>query len=190
MTRVEIELALHRARAWQLEVYSSLPDEVLHAPATQDEHDPDVWWTPKDHLAHSSYIASVVCMIIRHNVFGLDIEALNFHERMAIGHKETLASMPTMADLVPRVHERTNEMWRAHHDKTFGQVVAMGEESYAEIFSLLASITDGQLESVVIDRGVKQSIAEQLATLAGHDRQHWGWAIRGIADLAAAKTSV
>ena len=189
MTRVEIELALHRARTWQLEAYSSLPTEVLHAPATQDEHDPDVWWTPKDHLAHSSYIASVVCMIIRHNVFGLDIETLNFHERIAIGHKETMASIPTMADLVPRVHERTNEMWQAHHDKTFGQVVAMGEESYAEIFSLLASISDEQLESVVIDRGVKQSIAEQLATLAGHDRQHWGWAMRGIADRAAAHTS-
>ena len=65
--------------------------------------------------------------------------------------------------------------------------VAMGEESYAQMFSLLASINEDQLANTVITRGptVRQSVGEQLATLAGHDRQHWGWAIQGLADRAS-----
>ena len=69
----------------------------------------------------------------------------------------------------------------------FDEIVAMGEESYAQMFSLMASINEDQLANTVITRGptVRQSVGEQLATLAGHDRQPWGWAIQGLADRAS-----
>lgn len=189
MERVKIEIDLHRARIWQLEAYSSLPAAVLNAPATIDEYDPSTWWTPKDHRAHSLHIARVVGMIIRHFVFGdVDVASLSVPDRIAVGDVDTLAALKNMEDLLPVVHGRTHQMWAEHHEKSFDEIVAMGEESYAQMFSLLASINEDQLANTVITRGptVRQSVGEQLATLAGHDRQHWGWAIQGLADRAAA----
>jgi hypothetical protein len=187
MERVDIEVALHRARIWQLETYASLPAEVLDLPATRDEHDPSRWWTPKDHLAHSHHMVNAVGLIVRHFVFGdLDVASLSIPDRIAISDPDTMASIKNMADLLPTVHARTHEIWAEHHDKSFDEVVALGEESYAQIFSLLASIDEDQLANTVIARGpLRQTIGEQLATLAGHDRLHWSWAIKGLTEHAS-----
>ena len=44
MDRIEIELKLNRSRTDCIERLSKLTDEELHAPRTQSEHDPSLWW--------------------------------------------------------------------------------------------------------------------------------------------------
>ena len=45
MSRIEIELKLHRSRVECIEQLQGLTEEELYASRTQSEHDPDLWWS-------------------------------------------------------------------------------------------------------------------------------------------------
>ena len=50
MARADIELKLHKDRAWLIEVFIAMPEADLMRPATPSENDPAGYWSAQDHL--------------------------------------------------------------------------------------------------------------------------------------------
>lgn len=182
MKRMELEVTLSRERAWVLDAYSSLPPAVLDMPATVDQHDPSVWWTPKDHFAHHARVGLQVALMIRQAVFGdVDVSTLTDGERFAIADPATMAGLSTGEDIMVMAHRNTNAWWATLHDMTFDEVIAYGAKSHAGLLTLLASISDAQLEDTVVGL-TKSSISALLATYEGHGHEHFGYSIEGLAE--------
>ena len=113
MKRIDIELLAHDDRTRLVHAYADLPPALLDMPATQDQHDPDAWWTAKDHFAHQARVTEQVMLMISQGVFGShDVSALRPDELVAIGHAETLAELRhPVENLMKVAHEATNR-WR------------------------------------------------------------------------------
>jgi hypothetical protein len=183
--RIEIELLAHQDRTRLVRSYADLPAELLDMPATQDQHDPDVWWTPKDHFAHQARVTEQVMLMISQGVFGNhDVSALRPDELVAIGDAETLAALRDPVDLMRIAHEATNRWRTSIKDLTFEEVVVYGTRVHGELMLLLASITEQQFEETKVSL-TKRTIGELLARHGDHGREHWGYAMQGLAERAA-----
>jgi DinB superfamily len=187
--RIEIEALAHQDRSRLVRSYADLPPELLDMPATQDQHDPDVWWTPKDHFAHQARVTEQVMLMISQAVFGShDVSALSPDELVAIGDADTLGELRDPVDLMRVAHEATNR-WRASiKDMTFEEVVAYGTRVHGELMLLLASITEQQFEEIIVPL-TKKTIGELLAQHGDHGRSHWGFAIQGLSERSSQTAS-
>ena len=190
MKRIEIELLAHDDRTRLVRAYADLPPALLDMPATQDQHDPEEWWTPKDHFAHQARVTEQVMLMTSQGVFGNhDVQALRPDELVAIGHAETLAELRNpVENLLKVAHEATNRWRSAVKDMTFDEVVAYGTRIHGELMLLLASITEQQLEETVLPLTGK-TIGELLARHGEHGREHWGFAMQGLAERAQAEAT-
>jgi hypothetical protein len=193
MKRIEIELRAHEDRTRLVRAYAELPPHLLDLPATLDQHDPDVWWTAKDHFAHQARVTEQVMLMISQAVFqDHDPKALRPDELVAIGDADTLAHLLNPQENLMKVaHEATNRWRSSIKDMTFDEVVAYGTRVHGELMLLLASISEQQYEDTVITL-TKKSIGELLARHGEHGREHWGFAVEGLAERAAvaARTAV
>lgn len=110
-----------------------------------------------------------------------DVNALRPDELVAIGDAETLGELRDLADLMKVANEATNRWRTSIKDLTFEEVVAYGTRVHGELMLLLASITEQQFEETVIPL-TKKTISELLARHGDHGREHWGYAMQGIAE--------
>jgi hypothetical protein len=186
MKRIAIELQAHEDRARLVHAYADLPPYLLDLPATQDQHDPDTWWTAKDHFAHQARVTEQVMLMISQGVFGNhDVKALRPDELVAIGDAETLAHLLNPQENLMKVaHEATNRWRTSVKDMTFDEVIAYGARVHGELMLLLASISEQQFDETILPL-TKKSIGELLARHGEHGREHWGFAMQGLAERAA-----
>ena len=165
MNRTEIEMKLNRERAALLEKYTALSGEDVTRGATASQHQGAAHWSAKDHLAHLAGIEHIFNGIIRRHLAG-DPEPI----RLPKGPDGNLLPRD---QIMPHVHAM-NEAWvNQHREKTFGEVVALGQRIRSETLGLLAELTDEQLREKVPGAPWSDgTIGGILSINADHGRNH------------------
>jgi hypothetical protein len=173
MNRTEIEIKLSQDRAWTLDTWVALPTNELSRGITSSRHDPEASWSAKDHLAHLAGIEAAFNGIIRKYIAG---------DPNPIGIlKNPDGTTPTREEVMTRVHAM-NEAWvQKHRDKSFSEVVALGQKIRSETLALLAELTDEQLQEKLPGAPwADGTIGGVIAINGDHARQHHGWVKRGF----------
>jgi hypothetical protein len=166
MNRTELEAKLNRERASLLESYAALPAEDLSRGITTNRHEGSPQWSAKDHLAHLAGIEHIFNGIIRRHLSG-DPEPI----RLPKGQDGSLLPRD---EIMPHIHAM-NEIWvKEHRDKSFSEVVALGQKIRAETLGLLAELTDEQLQQKVPGAPwADGSVGGILSVNADHGRNHF-----------------
>ncbi len=174
MNRTEIEIKLNRDRAWLLETFAGLSDEELHRSITTSRHSPESHWSAKDHLSHLIGIEVAFNGIIRRHIEG------NANP-IGIGVNED-GTRRSQEEIMAVVHAM-NEAWVSqHHNRSFSDIVALGQQVRAETLALLASVTDAQLEEKITGAPwADGTVGGVMAVNGDHARQHYGWVTAGLA---------
>lgn len=175
MNRTEIEIKLNQERAWTLETWAAMPPDDLARGITTSKHDPEASWSAKDHLAHLAGIEAAFNGIIRRHIAG---------DPNPIGiMKNPDGSTPSRDEVMTRVHAM-NEAWvQKHRDKSFSEVVALGQKIRGETLALLAELSDEQLaERLPGAPWADGTIGGVMAVNGDHARQHHGWVTRGLSE--------
>jgi hypothetical protein len=176
MNRVETEIALNRDRAWLLETFTTMDEELLLRPVTESEHEPGFWWTPKDHFAHLIRGERSFCRIVT---------------AFADGHPNPLKAVaPEMGtggeSPIDYVNRGNDEFTKAHRDLSLAELIRLGEEARSDTFALLARLGDEQFEMPI--PGAPWSggtVGAVVAHNSGeHARTHWAWIEQGWKALA------
>jgi hypothetical protein len=175
MTRIDLELKLNNGRNWILETYTALGEQAMDTPATRDEHDADVWWTPRDHFAHANRLVSLNNRIIRSHFFGEQPPVMLDHGHVADTTPEGQGPEAMMA----AVHRMTHEIWEENRSRSLSEIVAMGQRVRGEQLQILGELTDDQLDGPGPMGG---TVADLVLLNLGHDRLHLRWAIDGLAE--------
>jgi DinB superfamily len=173
MNRAEIEIKLNQERAWTLETWAALPPNDLSRGITTSRHDPEASWCAKDHLVHLAGIEAAFNGIIRRHLAG-DPNPIGIMTNPD-------GSAASREELMTRVHA-LNEAWvHKHRDKSFNEVVALGQKIRGETLSLLAELTDEQLQERLPGAPwADGTIGAVIAINGDHARQHHGWVTRGL----------
>lgn len=163
-----IEKKLNVDRAWLLETYSGLSKAQLFDDLTPSEHDPANYWSALDHLAHLALIEHNFAAMIRRHLAG--------HPNPVGLRQDDEGRSRTVEQIMASVHTMTEEWQRAHHGKSFDEVVALGAAARAETLQLLAELTDEQLNEILPGAPwADGTIGGVLAANADHGRMHWKW---------------
>lgn len=178
-TRIDLELQLNRGRNWLLETFTALGEPAMNSPATQDEHDLEVWWTPKDHFAHTNRIVSVTTRLIRQQFSGPQPPVPLDHGGVA----DATSDGEGLEAMMAGINRMTNSIWQENHERSISEIVAMGQRVRGEQIVLIGELSDEQLDGPGPLGG---TVAEMLLMNLGHDRLHLRWAIDGLAARAEA----
>jgi uncharacterized damage-inducible protein DinB len=173
MDRTEIEVKLNTGRVWTLETWLALPEADLLRAATRSEHDPETFWSAKDHLAHLAGIEHHFIDMIRRHVEG-DPHSLGFTNKDG--------TFMTRDEIMARVHTMTEAWVREHRLKSVSEVIALGQSARAATLALLGELTDEQLAQRV--KGAPWAdgtIGGILSVNADHAHIHWAWVTEGLA---------
>jgi hypothetical protein len=175
LTRHEIDRKLHADRAWLLDQAAALDPSDLLRGATPSEHDPDLLWSPKDHFVHLA--------LIEHNFVGM-IRRFFEGDGNPVGLlKDKEGSERSREEIMAGVHAMTEQWAAKHRDKSWDECLAVTQLARAETLKLLGELSDEQLEQQMPGApwadGVVGGI---LAVNALHGRQHWQWAMDGLAE--------
>ena len=170
MDRIEIEIALHRARADSLEWVAGFSEEELRAPRTQSEHDPGSWWSCADHFIHTTLIERSFNEMIRRHLRGeqgMDAAMVD----------ESGKALRPMDDLMAYVHAFT-ERWKVEQEgKPLDELVRIGLAVRADTLQLLSELTDEELASRIPGAPwADGTVGGVLAVHADHHRMHRHWA--------------
>ena len=171
--RTEIEVKLNNGRVLTLEKWLALPEADLLRDATRSEHDPDTYWSAKDHLAHLAGIEHRFIDIIRRHVEG---------DPQALGFSNPDGTLMARDEIMARVHTMTEAGVREHRSKSISEVIALAQDARAGTLALLAELTDEQLAEKV--RGAPWAdgtVGGILGVNSDHGRVHWGWVTEGLA---------
>jgi len=173
MNRIEIEIALHRGRADQLEWVASLTEEQLREPRTRSEHDPDSWWTNADHFIHTTLIEKNFNEMIRRHVSGAQGMDPNMVD-------ESGKALRDVKDIMAYVHAFT-ERWKVEHEgKSLDELVKIGLEVRRDTLALLNELTDEQLASKIPGAPWADGTVGGVMSVHGaHHAMHRQWAEAG-----------
>ncbi len=176
MRRIDIETKLNRDRAWLLDTFAGLSEEQLHAGLTPSEHDPAILWSALDHLAHLSLIEHNFAGMVRRHIAG---------DANPVGLATDADGKPrSRADIMASVHAMTDQWQHKHAGKSLSEVVALGQQARSVTLTLLAELTDAQLDEVLPGAPwADGTIGGVLAANADHGRMHWKW-VTDAADWA------
>ncbi len=176
MNRAEIEIQLHKDRAWLVETYAALPDEELTREVTPSEHDKSSMWTPLDHMAHLALIEFNFARMVRRHLAG---------DANPVGLRQDASGRDrSMEEIMASVHLMTEEWQQKHAGKSLSAVIALNQESRAETLKLLSELSDDQLvEKLPGAPWADGTIGGVLAANAGHGRMHWQWVKGGYETL-------
>ena len=168
MDRVALEIKLNRERAWLLETFAALSPEELTRGATPSEHDPASVWTPKDHLAHLAGIEGNFNRMIRRHFGG---------DKNPVGLRQADDGTPrSREETMAIVHEMTEAWTVRHRDKTFFEVVDLGQRIRSETLALIAELSDEQLtETLPGAPWADGTVGGVLGVNGDHGRMHWRW---------------
>jgi hypothetical protein len=174
MNRTEIEIKLNKDRAWVLESFAAMSEEDLNRDITRSRENPDSHWSAKDHLAHLIGIEIAFNGIIKRHIEGSG-------SAITIGVNED-GTRRSRDEIMAVVHAM-NEQWVIeHHGKTFDEIVALGQKVRAETLTLLASLTDEQLNEQVPEAPWSDATVGGIIAVNGdHARQHFSWVTAGLA---------
>ncbi len=173
MNRSEIEIKLNRDRAWLLETLAEMSDEVLYAPRTFSEHDPDNRWSYADHFIHTTLIERNWNDMFRRHLDGDRGMARRVNED---------GTPQSMEQVMAGIHAWTEEWCKEHQGKPLDELVRIGLATRSETLALLASLTDEQLESKIPGAPWSDgTVGGIMAANADHGRMHFNWAKEGPA---------
>jgi len=174
MNRIEIEIKLSKDRAWVLESFAAMPEEDLYRGITTSRENPESQWSAKDHMAHLVGIEIAFNGIIKRHIEG---------NANAIGIGVNEDGTRRSREEVMAVVHAMNEKWvKEQHDKTFNEIVALGQKVRAETLALLASLTDEQLNEQVPEAPWSDATVGGIIAVNGdHARQHFSWVSAGLA---------
>ena len=192
MNRTEIEIKLNNDRVWLLEQYSALSDEDRSRPITTSKHDAGAQWSAKDHLVHLSGIERAFNRMVRRhlegdpNPVGLsarpDGSAPTREEMMRVLKETTEEALRKREEIMARVHAMNEEWVAKHRDKSFSEVVALGQKVRGETLELLASLTDEQLQEQLPGAPWGDgTIGGVMAINGDHGRRHYESVAAGLA---------
>ncbi len=192
MNRTEIEIKLNQDRVWLLEQYASMSDDDRSRPITTSKHDGTAQWSAKDHLVHLSGIEKAFNRMVRRylkgdpNPVGLgakpDGSAPTREEMMRVLKETTEDALRKREAIMARVHAMNDEWVSKHRDKTFDEVVALGQRVRAETLELLASLTDEQLQAPLPGAPWGDgTIGGVMAINGDHGRRHYDSVVAGLA---------
>ena len=171
MDRIEIELKLNRSRSECIERLSALSDEELHAPRTQSEHDPSLWWSQADHFIHTTAIEKNFNAMIRRHVAGEPGMAGSPVQLDDDGKPAT-----SWDDIMKKVNAFTEEWAIQHRGKPLDELVRIGAEVRGDTLQLLSSLTDEQLADRIPGAPwAKGVIGGIIAINADHAYAHRGY---------------
>lgn len=177
MNRIDIEIKLNRDRAWLLETLSTMSEEDLRRGVTASEHDPEVEWSFADHFVHTTLIERDWNAMIRRHISG--------EPGMRLGVREDGSQAPR-DEVMAGIHTWTERWADKHRGKPLNELVRVGLEVRADTLSLLAELTDEQLESVIPKAPwADGTVGGILAANADHGRMHFKWAKDGAAERSA-----
>lgn len=172
MNRMEVEIKLSKDRTWTLETFAAMPEADLNRDLKPSRHNPESKWTAKDHFAHLVGIEKAFNQMIKQYLAG---------QASSIGLNED-GSPRSLEEIMNIVHA-LNESWvTEHHQKSFAEVIILGQAVRSETLALLASLTDEQLNEKV--PGVPfndPTIGGILALNGDHARQHYEWVKEALA---------
>jgi hypothetical protein len=174
MNRIEIEIKLNTDRAWVLENFAAFSEEDCNRGITQSRQSPESKWSAKDHLAHLVGIEIAFNGIIKRHLEGND-NAIG----IAVNEDGTRRSQEEIMAVVHAL----NEKWvKEHHDKSFDEIVAIGQKVRAETLALLAGLSDEQLNQKVPGAPWSDATVGGIIAVNGdHARQHFKWVTAGLA---------
>lgn len=174
MNRVEIEIKINRDRAWLLETFAAMSEHDLTRAITTSRHNPEASWTAKDHLAH---------------LIGIEVAFNTIIKRHIEGHPSPIgiATAPdgtrrSQEEMMTIVHSM-NEKWvNENKNKSFGEVVALGQKVRSETLAIMGSLTDEQLAEKIPGAPWGDATVGGIIAINGdHARQHYGWVSEGLA---------
>lgn len=172
MDRTEIETKLNIGRVWTLETWLALPETDLLRGATRSEHDPDAFWTAKDHLAHLAGIEHRFIDMIRKHFEG---------DRHPLGFVSKDGAPLTRDQIMAKVHQMTEAWVSQHREKSLSEVIALGQQARAATLTLLGELSDDQLaERLPGAPWADGTIGGVLGVNADHARMHWAWVSEGL----------
>lgn len=174
MNRTEIEIKLNQDRAWLLETFAAMSEEDLSRGITTSRQNPESKWSAKDHLSHLVGIEVAFNGIIKRHIEGNPNPI-----GIAVNEDGTRRSQE---EIMAVVHAM-NEAWvKEHQEKSFIEIVALGQKVRAETLLLLATLTDEQLtEKIPGAPWGDATIGGVIAVNGDHERQHFGWVTAGLA---------
>jgi hypothetical protein len=176
--RDEIECELMRTRRWVVDTWSALPPGLLTQEVTQSEHDPAVWWTALDHLAHVSHILLQPTTIVERHFFG---RAEPVEMRDGPPMLEMTFGMPA-EQAIPRLHEMTHQVWAEYRGLSLDEVLAAGQRNLARTLALLGSLSAAQLQEKIEGSHYGDgTVGPLLTSIRNHSRIHWQWVVEGFA---------
>ncbi len=178
-SRIEIEVRLHKSRAWILETFAALDERQLTTTVTQSEGDPDSRWSAKDHFVHLALIENDWVDIIRRHLAS-NPEPVPFFLDEA-GRERS------MDEVVKAVHAFTEGWAREHKSVTLSDAVAITEAARGRTLQLLSELRDEQLtEKVHRAPWGDGTIGGILARNADHAVSHFGWVREGWSEAGIA----
>jgi hypothetical protein len=192
MNRTEIEIKLNQDRVWLLEKYAGMSDEERSRPITTSKHDGEAQWSATDHLVHLSGIERAFNRMVRRylegdpNPVGLsskpDGSAPTREEMMRVLKETTEEATRKREQIMARVHAMNEEWVAKHREKSFNEVVALGQKVRAETLELLASLTDEQLQQQLPGAPWGDgTIGGVMAVNGDHGRRHYDSVAAGLA---------
>ena len=173
MNRIEIETVLNKDRAWLLETVSAILPDDLYRGVTQSEHDPKVMWSMADHFVHTSLIEHNWNAMVRKHFAGAPD---------AVGMRTNADGTPkSREEVMAGIHAWTEEWADKHRGKSLDELVAVGQNARGETLTLLAELTDEQLQSKIPGAPwADGTVGAILAANAAHGRMHFKYAKDGL----------
>jgi hypothetical protein len=192
VNRTEIEIKLNNDRVWLLEQYAAMSDEDRARPITTSKHDSSAEWSAKDHLVHLSGIERAFNRMVRRhlegdpNPVGLtarpDGSTPSREELMRMLKETSEEALRKREEITSRVHAMNEEWVAKHRDKSFNEVVAIGQKVRGETLELLASLTDEQLQQQLPGAPWGDgTIGGVMAINGDHGRRHYDSVAAGLA---------
>lgn len=174
MNRTEIEIKLNNDRTWLLETWVAMSPEELTRGIKASRHDSEFLWSAQDHLVHLAGIEVAFNNIIRRHVAG-ESNPIELFTPKPDG------SLPSMEEIMARVHAM-NDVWvREHRGKSLDEVIALGQKVRAETLALLAGLSDEQLQEKIPGAPWGDGTVGGVMAIHGdHARMHHGYVTRNL----------
>lgn len=149
---------------------TALPADQRLRPLKPSRANPDIVWTPCDHLAH---------LIGVERYFNQAIEKA-LTETPAADPPPTDAPLPSREEAMAAVHALNDQWILKQRDKTFDELTAMARAVRAQTLALLERLTDQQLVMTLPVPWGTATTAELFALYVRHTDMHLGFIRTGL----------
>ncbi|MFQ3582629.1 DinB family protein [Chloracidobacterium validum] len=175
LSRTTLATMLTQNLESSLQELASLPDEKRRCPLKPSRANPDIIWTPCDHLAH---------LIGIERYFNRQIEQALAENPSAAPARQANAPTRPREEAMAAVHALNDQWILKHRDKSFDELVAMARETRTETLAWLERTSDAQLELTLPVPWGLATLAEIFALHVRHTEMHLGFIRSGLTAVA------